>query len=200
MPNHILNEITLQGHPDRINQLLQTVKFTDGPVGTIDFNKIIPEPPNLPDKSILSSDPFRSISGLPFEETEIKDENGFIVPIRYLDWYSWRVRYWGTKWNSYDYATPNGQNPNTWNYTVVFNTAWSVPESIILELSRMFPDILICLRYAEELLNYNAGYIMYYAGCVVNDESLDVVNKEAAGLTQRAMWNKYYGYYKEEEE
>lgn len=44
MPNHVTNIIKLVGSKTKINQLLNDIKQDGLPIGTIDFNKIIPMP------------------------------------------------------------------------------------------------------------------------------------------------------------
>jgi hypothetical protein len=44
-------------------------------------------------------------------------------------WYDWRIRHWGTKWNSYDgHVQDEG---------IGFNTAWGPPTPVIAALSKL---------------------------------------------------------------
>lgn len=47
MPNHVTNKIKLIGEQKRVDELLNAVKYDEGEVGTIDFNKLIPMPKSL---------------------------------------------------------------------------------------------------------------------------------------------------------
>ena len=47
MPNWVTNFIELEGDEKRIAELREAVKYDDGGVGTVDFNKIIPMPKEL---------------------------------------------------------------------------------------------------------------------------------------------------------
>lgn len=47
MPNHVVNQISLQGDPEKIRLLLEAVKSDELGVGTMDFNKVIPMPESL---------------------------------------------------------------------------------------------------------------------------------------------------------
>ena len=47
MPNHVTNRVHLIGEPERIRELLEAVRFDDGEIGTLDFNKLIPMPEAL---------------------------------------------------------------------------------------------------------------------------------------------------------
>lgn len=84
-------------------------------------------------------------------------------------WYEWRTRpdTWGTKWNSYWPGDYNGGNE------ITFQTAWSAPHPIIEKLSRMYPEVVIQHRWADEDYTTNCGGITYRNGLVLNIDSPD---------------------------
>lgn len=47
MPNHVINEITLHGSEEEIQAVLKAVQKDSLGIGTIDFNKLLPMPPEL---------------------------------------------------------------------------------------------------------------------------------------------------------
>ncbi len=47
MPNHITNIITLHGEQNDIDRVLEAVKYDDIGIGSLDFEKVIPMPPEL---------------------------------------------------------------------------------------------------------------------------------------------------------
>ena len=47
MPNHVTNVIEIKGDPTRIKSLFEAVKNDECGLGSIDFNKLIPMPPEL---------------------------------------------------------------------------------------------------------------------------------------------------------
>lgn len=47
MPNHVMNNISLQGDEYKIKEMLEAIKSDKFGLGTIDFNKIIPMPESL---------------------------------------------------------------------------------------------------------------------------------------------------------
>lgn len=47
MPNHVINEITLHGSDEEIQAVLKAVQKDSLGIGTIDFNKLLPMPPEL---------------------------------------------------------------------------------------------------------------------------------------------------------
>lgn len=64
-------------------------------------------------------------------------------------WYKWAIANWGTKWNAYDTVELNDG--------VQFDTAWSTPYPIILELSNQYPDATFELTFADEDIGNNCG-------------------------------------------
>lgn len=65
------------------------------------------------------------------------------------NWYEWRVKNWGTKWNSnIEYDTFD--NWEQGDIKVEFNTAWSMPEPILLGVSKQHPKLYFELRCYEE--------------------------------------------------
>ena len=47
MPNHVTNIIEIKGDPARVKALFEAVKSDEYGLGSIDFNKLIPMPPEL---------------------------------------------------------------------------------------------------------------------------------------------------------
>ena len=85
---------------------------------------------------------------------------GFFNIKRYgeRDWYDWSIVNWGTKWNA--------------GYTVVdsdaieFQTAWSTPIPVFVELSKRLKDITITVDYADEDIGSNCGTLEILNGAV----------------------------------
>jgi hypothetical protein len=68
-----------------------------------------------------------------------------------FNWSNWRINTWGTKWdaidpsfNTKDCGTTEGQ------IYYFFNTAWSEPEEVLRELSRLYPNLEIENHWDEE--------------------------------------------------
>jgi len=75
-----------------------------------------------------------------------------------IDWYSWSVKNWGTKWNAYDVAVFRDENDEG-TILITFQTAWSHPRPVIQALSKKFPETDFGLMYADE--DWGANYGMY---------------------------------------
>jgi hypothetical protein len=68
-------------------------------------------------------------------------------PEEEVNWYNWRVDNWGTKWDSSD-ARIMHEAPDSITY--YFETAWSLPTPLLIELSRQNPDLVVRNEYEEE--------------------------------------------------
>ena len=72
-----------------------------------------------------------------------------------IDWYDWCCANWGTKWNACDVSVTRS---GMFQCTVVFDTAWSMPEFIIKTLIAMYPNLSFDGKYADEDLgSMNCG-------------------------------------------
>lgn len=116
-----------------------------------DFNKIIPMPKVLEDDGDF--DKLTQEERLLFlKENDNCD-----------DWYSWRLRYWGCKWNT----------SNTYvvdKYTVEFETPWGMPDKIYEAISEKYKTVVRVI-YADECYGYNCGRAKYENGVEVDYES-----------------------------
>ena len=82
-----------------------------------------------------------------------------------ISWYGWANEHWGSKWNA--------DEVGVYGNTASFQTPWGPPEAIIVELSRLFPDIKIECSFDIE----GAGYFFeeYQDGEITYE---DVVGEE----------------------
>lgn len=95
--------------------------------------------------------------------------NTYINNIRkygYSTWYEWCVANWGTKWNSHSVYIINDNE-------IEFDTAWSCPVPILVELSNQFKDVEIEVEYADEDIGHNCGTITIKNGEIEDMMELD---------------------------
>lgn len=87
---------------------------------------------------------FKSSNNYDYDELikfgEISLEN--IKNYGHSNWYDWSCEKWGTKWNSSESFVDEN--------TIWFETAWSTPEPVMIELSNKFPNINFIIEYADE--------------------------------------------------
>jgi len=96
--------------------------------GTIDFNRLVPQPPNIY---------FGDISG--------EDEEDFQI-----NWDSWRRENWGTKWG----AAYGKAFVECGCAVIEFCTAWTVPYPILAAFNNLFPDMQFTHTYHDEMDNF----------------------------------------------
>ena len=101
------------------------------------------------------------------EDNEIKEKyaNLFDLGKQYVDniknykfsnWYDWRIENWGTKWNVNDEVSiiDNGNN----EYEILFNTAWALPDKIMLEFSKFCKNGELHWEYCNE--DYDGDHLI----------------------------------------
>lgn len=88
----------------------------------------------------------------------------------YTDWYTWNIEHWDTKWNALD--------TDYFDDTIYFTTAWSMPEKIIVELSKILQGIECEIYWADEGISENVGHATYVNGVVKKGGYLKPGSKE----------------------
>lgn len=98
-------------------------------------------------------------------------------------WYSWALKYWGTKWNANDYSSVEEDDGTV---SMLFSTAWSFALPAMLGLSRQLPKAVIRAEYADENAGCNAGSYVIEGGEILEggpfDDGSDDADKMAAKL------------------
>lgn len=121
MPNHVTNKLLFA--TDKADEVFKAVC----PDGKFDFELLVQQPAHLYQGGISSI-----------------DEEDFP-----LNWHSWNVENWGTKWNCYD-QTCGIENGRAF---IQFDTAWSVPYPILAAFCNKF-QIPFEHRYYDEGSNF----------------------------------------------
>jgi len=149
MPNWVHNIVKVKGNSKAI------VKFLDRHVnseGYFDFNTIIPEPKykvETSSKYILSEEEMR--------KSLLDDDDWF-------DWYNWRLKYWGTKWNAqfedklcFDKEAILRDKIEA--VDIVFDTAWEAPVPVAKKLCTMYKSKLKFKWLWVSFESNTAGYV-----------------------------------------
>lgn len=78
------------------------------------------------------------------------------------DWYNWRCRFWGTKWDAYDVEEEQNEVNDKGEIIVQyrFNTAWSPPNAWLSSVAEKFPNTNLTLYWSDEDLP-QSGWIKY---------------------------------------
>ncbi len=143
MANDFANVLIFKGDPVRIRQVLKAIAYENNEkvpegVNSIDFNKIRPEPDGLYQGEVGTRE--RKLYGD-------------------MNWLDWRIKNWGTKWNSYGYSEKNTQE-----FEIRFMTANDEPKLLLMALSRKYPDIVIEHQWADEDFGFHCGFRTLNAG------------------------------------
>lgn len=118
-------------------------------------------------------------------------------------WYEWRWDNWGTKWSAYEYELMDEA------CYCRFNTAWAHCYPVIEALSKMFPEDVFEVWFAEEFIGTNAGHYVIQNGIYLDNDFMED-NSLDAYETAFFLWGgeDYYQYdpilgtyvYKDEDE
>ena len=113
------------------------------------------------------------------------------------DWYDWSIDNWGTKWNACEGMVDEE------NQVIEFETAWSMPESVLKEICKYTP---LRVEYADEDLGSNCGIEDYYVGedgnptyATVMNESVELAN-ECWGYGSMSVYDEEIQDWIEDEE
>ena len=77
-----------------------------------------------------------------------------------LNWYTWSINNWGTKWNSTNFEIKEGGK------SITFDTAWDPAIPIIIEMSKQNPEIKFAFLYSDEDIGCKVGYILLSKGII----------------------------------
>lgn len=124
MPNWAENQLIISGDTESIQALRAFIAGTNnrGEHLPFDFNKVIP----IPEELDLTTSPNN------INAQAMMDKYG------YADWYDFKCTRWGTKWNLSEVEVIETDDNVL---EMRFDTAWSPPEGIILQLSILFPEL-----------------------------------------------------------
>jgi hypothetical protein len=189
MPNHITNRLTIIGTEEQVAQVRAEIKG-DKEDQYIDFHKIAPIPKEL--EGTIS--PMRIISQEEYDIQEKKiatndlteNEKNWGISrgltqaladeykkkFGHCDWYGWQTSNWGTKWNAYEQVEHDAN-------VIEFDTAWSTPYSLLVNLSKKYPQVTFEVEYADEDFGYNVGKYVLLNGETIEENIPDGGSQEA---------------------
>lgn len=201
MPNEITNEITFgtdSASLSAFQKMLTEVRAEDGPLGSIDFNKLIPMPETLniesgsrTDKGLRPYTAFVKESERLFSTPEARDAAVQAHLEKYTkleqdDPETWALgeqaannilNYGVPTW--YEWATKHwGTKWNAYHcqslspgaHTMRFLTTWNGVPKILEALSQKYPAQRITYRWADEDMGRNVSAMVFEAGQVVEQD------------------------------
>ena len=95
------------------------------------------------------------------------------------DWYAWRAKNWGTKWDLEAGEKFKGD-------ILYFSTAWSPPIEAISTLSKRFPTMTFTLDYHESGMGF-AGHTAFKSGgvsdlCTQDPQEVKEIGRDVFGF------------------
>lgn len=160
MPNHVTNVISFDGDCKTVQQMLEEIKDDAAGFGSIDFNKVIPMPPELQieagsrtNNGLKAYNDFISILGRgqskpDFRNIPKEQEEAFLRHRAEIDRETWELgraafqnvqRFGASSWYPWRIAhwgtKWNAYDFSSGNGALTFHTAWSAPHPVLQHLS-----------------------------------------------------------------
>lgn len=135
MPNHCQCDLYVDGPEEDVNALLSLVG-SDKEETDFNFGSVIPYPEHWKNLDKDMNEMGRKV----FEDRYGKGaKDGFNS-----GGYEWRLQNWGTKWGAYKVKRRDYEG-----VCITFQSAWSAPEPVIVELHKLFPTCSLHLEWFE---------------------------------------------------
>lgn len=165
MPNWCSNTLVFQGSEEDVGFMLDVVGSEtedDGKiiVRSLSLNSIIKMPEALEGKSA------------PEKDSAVAEENIKLFGAK--DWYDWRVKHWGTKWDvdsKIVFDQVDVMMPGLRTVKIIFDSAWGPPVEAISVLAKKFANINILHTFDEPGQDFS-GWMYYIQGKLVEEISL----------------------------
>lgn len=158
MPNWCSNNLSIYGHKDDMQNLLDVIKV--GEDNYILLEALYPTPDEL------------NIGDVPFVPDErmnaLKEKYG------YTSWYEWRIDKWGCKWPESDLFIGQEYTEVDDHRAVIafnFETPWGPPIEAFNKISTDYPNLLFCLYYEEPGMGFCGKNIWANGECVESVEA-----------------------------
>ena len=147
MPNWCRNKLTVTGPADDVNAFQTSVAYRGEEGDTeLSLEKLHPTPPIL----LMETSPRKTPEGMAVPTQSVIDMLTKDQPLETDDWYSWRIRNWGTKWEitATIKKVDHFKNGNT-KVVYEFDSAWSPPCKAFKYACENWPTLTFRLTYQE---------------------------------------------------
>ncbi len=161
MPNWCENKLSIRGIAKELRRFFKDNRATKATkeygtgkatIKDLAFSTHLPTP-----KELSGKDAARSI------EDFQKVLEGELEP---RDWYEWRNRYWGTKWDPHVVKVTKDYEDGLLLYDL--DTAWSPPVPWLVSVSKAYPQLKFRLSY-EEAANDFEGFVLVQNGEILRE-------------------------------
>lgn len=158
----VLHRMCIKGEPARVRAVLDYIKGCPGDNELFDLNTLIPMPTCIrvtAEREGLGTiiEAYGQSEVKAYQEQCAASEQQCLAETGFSGWFDWCLSQWDTPWNVYGVARCKAPD------TLFFRSAGSSPFSPLLELSHVFPDVVIHLTYADES-GYSSGHAVFAEG------------------------------------
>jgi hypothetical protein len=117
-----------------------------------------------------------------------------------MDWYSWSIANWGTKWNACHVMLETRIDNDIQTADYYFDTAWGDVRGLIEILASQYPTLDFELKYSEEQMGHYVGFGNWENGECVYGVDLEDYSKEAYDIAFELWGEDSKEYYRFNEE
>ncbi len=147
MPNWTFNKLKIKGEKDKIIQFKEMAKNNSDEL--LSFDNFLPTPKELVENES------------PPKNEEIAEKG--LEKYNARDWYEWRIKYWGVKWNPGDVKELDFDSYS-------FFTAGGVPDTWLQIISTLFPSLTFILKAKEECNLFSPFMLIVNDGKIIEKE------------------------------
>lgn len=210
MPNHVETTLTVTGDKEQLATFVKkhivekTRKGLNGTERVFDFHTISPCAKELHDarspsplaqgkdkegnfialERIKDSDADEPTKAKRLREEEAELSRAISNQMKYgcAEWYSFCLKYWGTKWGAYDcYIVQEDDDC----FTISYQTAWSPAIPILIKLGTMYPELTFENICVDEGWGFASQFI------VTGDDHIDNCVQTEGEIAM--FMNEYFG-------
>lgn len=175
----VLHRMCIRGEPARVRAVFDYIKGAPGDNELFDLGTIIPMPRCIRDTAEREGlgtviEMYGESEVRAYQERCAASERQCLAETGFSGWFDWCLSQWDTPWNVYGVARSDAPD------TLFFRSAGSTPFSPLLELSRIFPEVVIHVDYTDEN-GGSLGHAVFAAGdgC---DERFPAESAAGAGI------------------
>jgi|TARA_R110000824_G_scaffold320638_2_gene507614 hypothetical protein len=165
MPNWCENTLIVAGEKWNVEDFIQQVKSSEDALDSAQKHTLLENLYPTPDELNETTSNF----GAGIDDPQYEQKQANIEKYGAADWYEWRNEHWGTKWGDcHTVLVDEDYHENFGKVMFQFDTAWSPPAEGLMHIAKMFPRLLMDLRYAEPGMCFQ-GYLVVCGNNVISD-------------------------------